>query len=933
MAARLLNIKIKIPPLGRTILQRPLLHENLHRSLMDGNYFTRQLTLISAPAGFGKTTLARQFIADRKELSAWFSIDSGDNERGRFWRYMISSLQAIKKDLGKGTLEMEESAIQAADAEETAEMFLAPLLNDLLEMDELIMMVLDDYHLIDNSVINNDMAFFIENLPPTLHLVVTTRSEPPWPLARWMARGHMIDVRQKNLRFSLDESSAFFRKIKGCKLENSDIKMLYGKTEGWITGLQLAAISLTNTENIKSFIDTFAGNSRHVFHFLSDEVLSSQPDVIREFLLKTSFLERFCAPLCCAVTGNQNSTELIKMLEASNLFLTPLDEQERWYRYHPLFADLLLHHLNKCGPEILKELHEKAAAWFLEEDEPGEALRHSLKAGNLVQSASLLDENLDQILLTEGALLIIECLDAFPDEVLKEYPRLAVHKAWFLMVQRGKEASLQPLELADSLAANVDSDVSNFQGMLSVVKAYYSIYNHDFKSALHEAEKALKLLPEDSYYWRAKVGIISGDARLFTGNPKGAYPYYCDAKHNNQAYGNSYLVISAGFKIATTLCYLGRLDESEKITDELLELAEDERLNNAPRVGLLWTLKGELARERGKLAEAEDYIDKGLLISEPEKPSFSWNSLFKTALFFSKKDYQSALETIDTIKKLHRKYALPDFILLPATAWKARILLAQGKAIRAEEELSQPGILPEAKEIKGGLEFGFLVLCRLLIVKAKDYTEAARLIDLVEKVSRAGENYRVLMETLLLKAVVQERSGYLEKAVKTLKKVLEKAFNAGYYRLFLDEGEVLSSIFKRLIAELDSRSIETAAEIETYARSIYRDLLFVEEDQDRFEKGLTHDSSTTTGQSDLERQYAPAGKTLPGATVPVEKLSARELEVLMLLGRGMSNQQIAEKLYLSPGTVKWHASNTYGKLEVRSRAEAVAVARQLKLIT
>lgn len=929
MGRNLLNVKIKIPPLGSGVLQRPLLVESLGKDLIGERFFNRQITLVSAPAGFGKTTLARQLLSGRQEHSAWFSIDSGDNERGRFWRYLVSALQTVQEELGKGTLEMEESAIQAADADENAEVFLAPLLNDLLELDYPIILVLDDYHLIDNPGINKDMAFFIENLPPTLHIVVTTRSEPPWPLARWRARGQITEVRQKNLRFTFEESSLYFENVKGFKLSGNELKALYGKTEGWITGLQLASISLVNTEDVDAFIENFAGSSRHVFQFLGDEVFNRQPDNIREFLMKTSILERFNPSLCNAVTGIQNSAELLLEIESSNLFLIPLDDRGTGYRYHPLFADLLFHHLKDCKPEQIPELHEKAAAWFLNAKEPGEALRHSLKAGDPIRTARLLDEKIDHILLSEGTLLIINCLESFPDQVFKDFPRLAVHKAWFSMVHKGKDAALPSLKLADELSDSLGNDSRDFQGMLNVAKAYYSIYNHDFISALQEAEKALGFLPENNYYWRAKVGIISGDAKLFAGNPEGAYPYYCEARRNNQAYGNSYLVISAGFKIATALYYLGKLDESEKLTMELLKLAGEEGLSNAPRVGLLWTLKGEISREQGKLEEAEDFIAKGLLISEPEKPSFGWNCLYKIALAFSSKDYGLAMETIQQIENIHSQYELPNFILLPAASWKARVLLSQGSMFRAEEELINLGISPEAEEVKGGLETVYLNLCRILLSESdRDVENVGRLIGLVENAATAGGNKRPLVEALLLKALMQERSGDEEEAEDTLCLSLETGLNSGYYQFFLDEGESVHKILKRMLLNYVNDAGKADPGVISFARKIYRDLTLAVEQGKSINDGISQPASSPGRQQAVLEEETSSTKR-----GPIEKLSVRELEILELLGRGMSNQQIAEELFLSLGTIKWHTSNIYGKLEVRSRSHAVALARSYKLIT
>ncbi len=439
MVSDILRIKTGIPPRGLNIVSRNLILESLRKDLNSAEGFTRGLTLFSAPAGYGKTTTARSWLAGQEDKTAWYSLDETDNDPERFWIYLISALQCINEDIGRGALEMLRSGTATSDSAAGNEPFLTPLLNDLFLMDSPVYLVLDDYHLINNSRIHKAMIFFIENLPPTVHLVITTRSDPPWPLSRWRARAKMAEIRLEQLRFTEEEAARLLAESGGLPLTETQLHTLCKKIEGWVTGLQLVVSSLSISGNTEGFIQTFAGTHRHIFQFLSEEAYTGQPETAQKFLLQTSLLKHFCASLCDAVTGRTGSSDILANLERNNIFVIPLDEEGIWYRYHPLFADMLFYKLKSSSPEEIPVLHEKACRWFTEAGEPGEALSHALKGGDTGTAALILNNHIEELLPSEGLRFIIQYLKCFSPDQLKRYPRLIAHKAWSHLIDKGKE--------------------------------------------------------------------------------------------------------------------------------------------------------------------------------------------------------------------------------------------------------------------------------------------------------------------------------------------------------------------------------------------------------------------------------------------------------------------------------------------------------------
>ncbi len=916
MVGDILRIKNCIPPLVDNILFRPRISERMDAFLTADEGFARQLTLLSAPAGFGKTTVVRAWIKGKEGNTAWLSLDEEDNDPERFWTYLLSALQNLSGDLGHGPLDMLQSGGILSDSTGPYNQILTPLLNELFTIDTPSFLVLDDYHLINEPEIHKDLAFFIENLPPTLHIIVTTRSDPPWSLSSWRVKGKMAEVRMKDLMFTEEETASFFAANNSPTLNDYQLNTLYQKTEGWITGLQLAAFSLAASHNVDQFIESFAGSHRHVLLFLSEEVFNQQPEAIKEFLAKTSILNRFSASLCDTVTEQTDSLSIITSLEKDNLFLIALDEEGAWFRYHPLFSDLLQHHLENNYPDSINLLHEKAGSWFLKAGEAGEAVRHILTANNFNEACRILNDHYGKILLTEGPGLLSRNLSDIPLETLKQFPRLVAHMALFMLIQRGKKDALVYIETAESLIHEGEKDNKENQGILSAVKAYFHIYSYNFSGAKEEALKAMELLPENNLYWRMNVAIYLGDAALFSGNPKSAYPYYMEAHRHNKRTGNRLLLLSSNFKLATSLYYAGAIDDSEKLVRTALKDAQVKGLSTIPRIGLLWTLLGEILREKGMLEEAERCVERGLLFSEPEKPCLGWNYTFRIALSFSKQEYDQAFESVYEAEILNQEFHLPFFVTAAIERCKVRLLVEKERTNEALNILSSSGISKEST-VLGGNEWRYLVLVRILLKqKSPDIEAAGRIIEEVENLSKQGGYTKLLLETLLVKALCAELSGSPDQAEEILASALSKGEKLGFFQTFCDSGKDIEPILERIIRNNRDLSDQEYGSLKKYINAIITS------------SGLEIGSGDTSRRKTI---IEPDPEERVSSEL-IEDLTSRELEILELIKEGLSNEAIANQLFLSLGTVKWHTTNIYGKLGVRRRTEAVAQARKLKLI-
>ncbi len=906
MIGEILRIKTSIPPSGKDLLKRQHILEHLDAHLITHDQFHRKITMVSAPAGYGKTTLIRSWISGRESQTAWYSLDESDNEPERFWIHVLSALQHIHPDICKAPLEALRSQELTFQTDRGFEAILTPLLNDLFSIDHPWFLILDDFHHINHTEIHNQMIFFIENLPPSLHVAVTTRSDPPWPLSRWRAKHLLQEIRINDLKFSASETAHLFtRKDALPKLDETQLAVLCEKTEGWIAGIQLAAVSLKSVQNPNEFIRNFNGSSRHILHFLTEEIFSHQPPDVQDFLLKSSVFNQFCPSLCDAVMDRNDSSELISSLERNNVYIIPMDDCGIWYRYHQLFADLLRFQAAEQVPDTASQLHLRASEWFLQSDQPGEAVRHAAENRHYEKVAELLDVYHDKILFSDGPGLLNWCMEALPKNILNTYPRLVLYKALYCLNYSGKEDAREYLETARQLIS-ADPPAAAFEAMYCVIQSFYGVYHYDFNHAESCRNRAELLLAPDDAPWRMRAAIYAGDAQLFSGNALGAYPLYLEAERQCRNVGSSFMGLTTQFKTAACLYYMGNILEAERLLSALISSAHEKGLSRLARVGLLWSLLGELHRVQGSLQEAERCIERALYIGYGERPSYGWNCLFKAALLYSRGQFDQAMQLIQEIESLDYEVHLPRFVTLPALVWKAKILIAQNQSAEAERILNQSGVSCSS-DIPHGYEPAYLALAEARLAGSEDVSVPETLLGIIRSRAFQGGQAHLLLETLLAEARLHELSGRMEQAESALLLALEIGSENHIFQLFLDHAAKLIPVFTRVTAGSKNRINST--DIRVFTRRIADHLAPVSAADPAASEAL---SRTSIGL--------------------IEPLTVREIEILELVGQGLSNDDIGESLFISQGTVKWHISNIFGKLGVTKRTKAVAAARELKLI-
>lgn len=507
MDAPILTTKLFIPKPRQDLISRPRLFEKLNAGL------DKKLTLISAPAGFGKSTLLSDWIHQSEEDVVWFSLDKGDNDQARLFTYLIAALnkaEVIKTPVGRGVLEMLKSPQPPSYVD-----ILTALVNEVVALSGNIILVLDDYHLIDSSPIDKSLTFLLENQPQNLHLMIATRDDPQLPLARLRARGQLSELRAADLRFTSSEAAKFLKNGMGLSLSAEDIDALESRTEGWIVGLQLAAISLQGLDDPSTHIKSFTGSHRFVLDYLIEEVLDQQPESVQGFLLQTSILNRLNGSLCDALTGQKNAQGILESLEHANLFIMPLDEKRFWYRYHHLFSDLLRQRLSQTQPDLVLTLHIRASKWYEKNGFPDEAIEHALNAKDFNRTANLIEEQADNIWERGEHTKLRRWLERLPVDLVFSNPQLCILQAWRLFVSGQQELAERYLQAAEQvLAPSIDRtteispkeryqqsgpDWLKLRGRVATIRAFLAVYRGDVQGTLQHAHQALEYLPEQDY--------------------------------------------------------------------------------------------------------------------------------------------------------------------------------------------------------------------------------------------------------------------------------------------------------------------------------------------------------------------------------------------------------------------------------------------------
>lgn len=852
--------KLQIPRLRPGAVSRP----DLCARLDQGAH--HRLTLIAAPAGFGKSTLLSQWLATQAGPVAWLSLEAADDNPGRFWSYLCDALAPY---LPEAAAAMKE-ALQELELP-APELLLRPLLDGVAALPERLILVLDDYHVIQETAIHTALAFLIDHLVPSLQLILLGRGDPPLPLARWRAREELLEIRVQDLRFNLDETVAFLNQARSLGLDEALVSALYQRTEGWVTGLQLAALSLRDRGDAASFISAFAGSHRFVLDYLVEEVLERQPPLVQQFLLQTSVLGRLTGPLCEAVTGLPESRQLLHELEEADLFLLPLDPGSISFRYHHLFAEMLRAHLQLAMPETIPALHLRAADWYATEGLTAEAIEHALAAQAWERAADLIEGGLESQWADGSLRPLLMWLKALPEPVLQGRPRLCLLYARTL-IPTGSVDLIEPLVTS---AARSSIGEPGLAGEVTAMRCQLARLRGDLSGAMALGQQALAELPASSRGWRGLTEIAMGGCHRLSGALTEAMQAYGRGAADCAAAGKAFLTLTAHNLQAEVLEQQGRLRRA------LAAFQAAGRAGSRLLPASGWALVGEggILAEQDQLESAADLLTQGI---ERGKSGHLINItvpgyLHLVRVRMAQGDLAEAERVLALATEEVQAIGL-DRAVSRVAPWRARLSLAQG-------DLNGAYTAAETMPVRPHPLVRSLTLGRVLRADGRP-ERALRLLSEVIEESRVQGEGALLLEAMVQGALCLSELGQIGVALSTLREALDLAVPEGYCRLFLDEGAPLQALLAQLPAQLVPPR--------------------------------------------LLGRGRPA--LVQAATELVEPLSERELEVLRLIDGGATNQAIGDRLFVSVNTVKKHTTNIFGKLGVNTRTQALARARELGML-
>jgi LuxR family maltose regulon positive regulatory protein len=903
-AVPLLETKRYIPNWWSGQLSRPRLVERLDQGA------ERKLTLISAPAGFGKTTLLAEWLAatpHREQSAGWVSLDQGDNDPALFWAYVITALQGLRAGVGESALSLLQSPQSPP-----IESILTALINDLSASEDNLVLILDDYHVIDAQAIHSGVTFLLDHLPPQMHLVIASRSDPPLPLARQRARGELTELRAADLRFTPDEAAAFLNQVMRLDLSSTDIAALETRTEGWIAALQLAALSIRGQANVSGFIAAFAGDDRYIVDYLAEEVLQRQTEQVRSFLLQSSILDRLSAPLCDAVTGRNDGKRTLETLERGNLFLVPLDDKRHWYRYHHLFADVLQAHLRDELPDLVSVLHGRASEWYEQNGLPTDAIRHAVAAGEYARAADLVELTEPAMRRSRQEATLLGWHKMLPDELFHARPVLSVGHAFALLSNgelEGVEGWLQNAERwldspgeATGMVVVDDEVFRRLPGMISIARAGLTLAHGDLAGAAGHASRALDLVPADDFFWRGAASALLGLVEWTNGRLEAAYRLYADGMAFLQQAGAISDAIGGSTVLADIRIVQGRLGEAMRVYERGLQLAVQHGAPAMRGTADMHVGMSELYLERDDLPSATRHLlksrEQGEHTGFPRHP-YRWR-VAMARIQMAEGDHEGALDLLDEAQSVYVSDFHPD--VRPVAAWKARVWVARGKLQEALGWANERGLSVES-DLSYLREFEHVTLARMLLAQyLQDRTavairQATALLERLRNAAEAGNRTGSVIEILVVQALAFAAQGNTSRALVPLERALSLAEPEGYVRLFTGEGEAMRDLLRHAAA----RAVGTA-----YTRRLL---------------------------SAFDTSAPPTSAPVQAAAAALaEPLTKREIEVLRLIAAGLRNEEIAGQLFISLSTVKRHIANTYGKLGVSHRTQAIARANELDLL-
>lgn len=898
-----LESKLRLPRQVARPVPRPRLQE-----LLDGSDRV-PLTLVSAPPGYGKTTLVASWLAGRAPLRrfAWLSLSEQDRYPTSFWTYFLTAVDRAAPGSGARALEHLATGIEAAVGE---------LLNEVSVLPDDLTVVLDDYHLCDGPDVQPGMTLFLDHLPPQVHLVVLSRADPNLPLPRLRARGELVEVRASDLRFTSEESTAYLNDVNGLDLDDHAVAALDSRTEGWAAAIQLAALSLRGRTDPARFIADFAGDDRFVLDYLADEVLGRVPPATRRFLLRTSILDRLTGPLCDAVTGGAGGKAVLESLERQNLFVIPLDDQRRWYRYHHLFADVLNAHLLDESAEALPLLHRRASDWFADHGDPEAAVRHAMAAGDFPWAAELVELALPELRRLRKEALILRWAADLPDAVLENRPVLAMGVVGALMASNQFEGVNRRLDDVENQLGNPDAllivDRGEFSRLPAVIETYraaLALMQGDLDATMGHARAALATAATDDLLSIAAASALIGLALWRQGDLDAASDAYATAADHLGRAGYVADVLGCTIALTDIATTQGRLRDAEAAVHRALEAAEraatPEPLRGRADMHVVMSL---LDLERGDLASAAEQLRRADELGDAAglpQNAYRWRVAL-ARVRSAEGDSASAVDLLDEAERVYVGDYSPN--VRPIAATRARVLAAAGRIDEALRWASDSG-LTTADPVSYLTEYEHATLIRVqLAVAARGGPpngDTMRLLERLITAAQTGGRRGSLVELLVLQSLAWQARGQATAAAETLEAAVRLAEPEGYFQTFTGEGPAMATL-------LDAVG-------ERHARWPYLQRL----------QSAMRDEPLP----DPSDRGAGDASALPESGGVAEPLSIRELEILRYLGSELDGPAIARELSVSLSTVRTHTQHIYTKLGVNNRRAAIRRGHQLGILS
>jgi LuxR family transcriptional regulator, maltose regulon positive regulatory protein len=886
METMLLATKLRVPPQPHRAVYRARLIDALELGIP--HY---KLIHISAPAGYGKTTLLTQWAHSSQFPAAWLSISEDDNDPERFLRYLLRAWETVWPGVIESRLGLLLGSMMPA-----REAVLSAFINVASDSSDHTVFVLDDYHLIETPAIHEALTFLLDHLPPTLHFVVAGRGEPPLPLARYRARHELLGFLAEDLHFVPEETNTFLNETMKLDLAHDEVAALQTQLEGWIAGLQLMALTIQRGQTRTGRLGV-SGRQRFIADYLSEDVLAHLPESVQRFLLQTSILNDLCGPLCHAVTGREDAQPMLESLERDSLFLIPLDDRREWFRYHRLFADFLREELQRRYPDEVADRHRRAARWYLDHDLPEQAFQHAVASNDVECVIQLFDRYISAKLNSGEMRLVGQWVDSLPAEWVAAYPVLGLARVAHLAFTGAFEACMRHIDEVEQRLTPAENDSLHWQlARVTAVRCMMACMQNDLMQAESHADQALQALPQEDLGWRPGIYAALGDSYRRHGRWQEARECYLKALSVTNSPQLRFMAIHAFGALADLALRQGRLREADGYWRKALAVIQ-ERENwgrlELPVVGWVYIRIGELLYEWNELAQAREHLSAGLERAElgGDVRALIAGYLILGRLKLSKGDIETAAAYLERARSLVEQAEFPDWTSR-FERFQLELWLAQDR-LRAAVDWSDTVLRDASIEDRPESEVAQLAMARVLIVKG-DTPSLGRAVSLLEQLLQDAEaegRIGVVIEALGLQALAHWKRGESSDALTTVKRALRLAEPEGYIRLFADLGLPMA----RLLQEVRSRDV----------MSDYVDILLL--------------------------AFGAEFPDSPEAALP-EPLTEREQEILELIAAGLTNHEIADKLIISPETVKKHTGNIYGKLGVRSRTEATARARELDML-